>query len=69
MKIIVMRRAVLQEDEGREAYIGQYNSQAEAEAWIAAQEGCYFRPSEYYIPGVNGTTPAGVRCNPSATKR
>ena len=43
----VMRMAVLQEDEGREQYITSFPTRAEAKAWIDAQKGKYFSPSDY----------------------
>lgn len=48
---IVMRRPCLMEDEGRHSVVGQYHTREEAEAWIAAQKGEYFRPGDYYIAG------------------
>lgn len=48
-KYVVMRRAVLMEDEGREQMIHGYDTQKEAEDWIAEQKGEYFGPQDYYV--------------------
>lgn len=37
------------EDEGRHFEVRSFNKREDAEAWIAAQEGNYFAPSQYYI--------------------
>jgi len=49
LPFLVIRRAVLQEDEGREHLIAAFWSRSHAETWIANQEDQYFRPSDYYI--------------------
>lgn len=48
-KYAVMRKPVLMEDEGREFYINNYETEEEANAWIESQKGKYFRPSDYYV--------------------
>lgn len=48
---IVMRKAVLQEDEGREHFVESFPDRQSAQDWIDAQKGQYFRPSDYYITG------------------
>ena len=49
MKCIVIRRACLPEDEGREEIVEIYNSVLEARNWIDAQENEYFKPQDYYV--------------------
>jgi len=44
-----MRHPCLPEDEGRHDFIRKFDSRKEAEDWIKAQKGQYFRPSDYYI--------------------
>jgi len=46
---VVIRKAVLMEDEGSDKIIQTFADKAEAEEWIKSQEGQYFRPSDYYI--------------------
>lgn len=48
MKFVVMRRAVLQEDEGRDHYIQGFETEQEALAFVANQVG-YFKPGDFYI--------------------
>lgn len=48
-KVIVMRYAVFMEDEGRSEIVQEFDSIAAAQKWIAAQEGEYFKPSDYYM--------------------
>lgn len=48
-KYAIMRRPVLMEDEGRHFLIKVMDSKHAAEVWIKAQEGEYFKPSDYYI--------------------
>lgn len=47
--VAIMRRPCLMEDEGRHFLIRADLPRSEAEAWIAAQEKEYFKPSDYYI--------------------
>lgn len=49
MTFTVMRSPCLMEDEGRHFEVRSFNKREDAEAWIAAQEGNYFAPSQYYI--------------------
>lgn len=49
--VFVMRHPVLQEDEGRAFVVDKFTTRAEAEKWIAMQEGQYFSPSDYFILG------------------
>lgn len=46
---VVIRKAVLMEDEGREQLVQRFDTEDEARAWVAAQEGEYFGPSDYYV--------------------
>lgn len=46
--VIIMRSPCLPEDEGRHFFERRCTYQ-EAKAWIAAQKGEYFGPSDYYI--------------------
>ena len=46
---LVVRKAVIMEDEGRLELIKPFESRAEAEAWIAAQSNEYFKPWDYVI--------------------
>lgn len=46
---VIIRRAVLMEDEGRENIVKVCRTRAEAETWIAKQAGEYFGSSDYYI--------------------
>jgi len=49
MSFYVMLRHCLPEHEGRDMLCETYDTEAEAQAYIAKQEGEYFRPSDYYI--------------------
>lgn len=49
MRVAIMRRAVLMEDEGRSHLIKIVESKEEATKWIQEQKGQYFGPSDYYI--------------------
>lgn len=46
---VVMLKAVVMEQEGRESVAVVKHTREEAEAWIAAQKGEYFHPTDYYI--------------------
>ena len=48
-QVIIMRRPVLMEDEGRHFYEKGPISRKEAEDWIKSQRDEYFKPSDYYI--------------------
>lgn len=48
---IVMRKACLQEDEGRESYVASFDDRAKAQAWVDQQKGEYFGPGDYKIVG------------------
>lgn len=48
---VVMLRAVLMEHEGHETEIRRFSTRAEADAWIARQQG-YFKPFDYYVAEV-----------------
>jgi hypothetical protein len=48
-KIIVMRYPVLMEDEGHHILAKTFDTRKDAEAWVQAQKGEYFSPSDYYI--------------------
>ena len=48
-QVIIMRRPVLMEDEGRHFFEKGPISKKEAEKWIEAQKDEYFKPSDYYI--------------------
>jgi len=50
---IVMRYAVLPEDEGREHMIKGYETLTEAKAWIVSQKAEYFKPTDYYIAQIS----------------
>jgi hypothetical protein len=52
MKTVIIRKAVLMEDEGREHIISIEDSREAAQKWIAAQKGEYFSPSDYRIEDV-----------------
>lgn len=47
---VVMRRACLQEDEGRVSFVQSFNSEKAARGWIKKQKG-YFSASDYFIAG------------------
>ena len=47
--VVIMRRACLPEDEGRNFFEREEKTLKEARAWIKAQEKEYFGPSDYYI--------------------
>ncbi len=47
-KVTVMRKAVLQEDEGREHVVKTGITREEAEKWISSQNE-YFVPDDFYI--------------------
>lgn len=47
--IIVMRKPVFAEDEGRHFHTGTYNTREEAQAWVDAQTDEYYKPSDYYV--------------------
>lgn len=47
--VYIMRYPVLQEDEGRHFFVKGPILKAEAEAWVAAQAGRYFSPSDYFL--------------------
>ena len=47
-QVVIMRRSVLMEDEGRQ-FVIKICPKEEARQWIAAQKGEYFAPSDYYI--------------------
>jgi hypothetical protein len=47
--VVVMRRAVFMEDEGRHSFVKAFTERADAERWIAAQKNEYFQPGDYYI--------------------
>lgn len=51
MRYIVMRRAVLMEDEGRHHFIASFGDKKQAKLWIDTQKG-YFGPGDYYIAEV-----------------
>lgn len=53
MSIIIMRHAVLMEDEGRHHFIKKMQTREEAEDWIKAQKDEYFKPQDYYIAESN----------------
>jgi hypothetical protein len=53
---LVIRRAVLMEDEGREHVEGRYDSHQAAQAWVNAQKG-YFRPGDFYVASVADESP------------
>lgn len=46
---IVVRRAVLPEDEGRQHIVRSFNSLVKAQQWIADQVGQYHPPGDYYV--------------------
>lgn len=48
MSIIIMRKACLPEDEGRVHFQGMYKTREEANKWLEAQKGEYFRLGDYY---------------------
>jgi hypothetical protein len=50
-RVTIMRRPCLPEDEGHHQFIMSCKF-ADAEAWISAQKGQYFFPSDYYITQV-----------------
>ena len=50
---IIIRKAVLMEDEGREHVEKVFVTEAEANAWIAIQKDEYFKPHDYYITEVD----------------
>lgn len=54
---VIMRRAVLQEDEGRQEFIRTCSSRKEAKDWIRKQKHQYFSPSDYYVVGDKGERP------------
>jgi len=45
----VIRKAVLQEDEGFEHFIQSFTTKEEAKGWIANQHSEYFSSEDYYI--------------------
>lgn len=49
MVYTVFRKAVLPEDEGRMHFIRSFDTETAAEAFVAKQEGEYFRPGDYTI--------------------
>ena len=49
MNFLVIRKAVLQEDEGRVTPIKVFFLKANATAWIEKQEGEFFKPGDYYV--------------------
>lgn len=49
---LVMRKASLMEDEGREQHMFHTASKQDAETWIADQKGEFFGPKDYYIAEV-----------------
>lgn len=49
MSVVIMRYPCLMEDEGRHEFIKRCATKEEAKRWIAAQEGEYFKPGDYYI--------------------
>ena len=55
MRVIVMRRPVLMEDEGMHSLVKICASQKEAEDWIAAQADEYFKTQDYYIVAARTT--------------
>jgi hypothetical protein len=48
-RAVIIRRAVLMEDEGREHLVRIVDSHEEAVEWIAKQKGEYFGPGDYRI--------------------
>jgi len=46
--VVIMRYAVLMEDEGKDKYI-KICPRPEALDWISAQETQYFKPNDYYL--------------------
>lgn len=52
MKYVVIRKPCLQKDEGRHFYVNQFETREQAQEFIDAQEGEYFRPHDYYIAEV-----------------
>jgi len=46
---IIMRHPCLPEDEGRQFFVKSFGKREEAEKWVKAQKGNYFRPDYYYI--------------------
>lgn len=46
---VIMRKAVLMEDEGRQEFIKTAHTRKEAQDWIDAQKNEYFKPGDYYI--------------------
>lgn len=46
---IVLRRASLMEDEGRDEYINKFETYDLAMGWIQGQRGKYFSPDNYYV--------------------
>ncbi len=59
--VIIMRRPVLMEDEGRHFYEKGPLPREEALKWITAQKDEYFKPGDYYLAEVH--TPTVVREN------
>lgn len=49
MRCVIIRKAVLMEDEGREHLIKICASLEEAKEWVAKQAGEYFSPTDYRI--------------------
>ena len=48
---VIMRYAVLQEDEQEDKFVKSVDTKEEAEKWIANQKDEYFKPTDYYIVG------------------
>jgi hypothetical protein len=48
-RTVIIRKAVLMEDEGREHLVKIMNSRQEAIEWVAKQAGQYFGPGDYRI--------------------
>lgn len=48
-RVVIMRRPVLHEDEGRSFLEKICDSEQEAKDWIKLQEKEYFGPGDYYI--------------------
>lgn len=46
---LVVRKAVLMEDEGRQSIERSFVTKAEAVDWVAAQVNKYFGPHDYFI--------------------
>lgn len=54
VSFIIVRKAVLMEDEGREEFVKVYETREAAEKWIKDQKEEYFKPLDYYIAETTG---------------